>query len=144
MRCFLDAFAAKATPHQIDDLLNDFANLYELCLFVSQVDFDSNSASHDILRFDGTPHGSEQHINRRNCILIEYDANKLLFKLCYTLNEDGSPQTLFYENDSCLFDHVNNSIPQLIRGGESVEKQYQDDSFSVFRTAKIITDIGLS
>jgi hypothetical protein len=106
MRRTLDRISCTATSEQLIHILNGYADLYELVLYLIQINDNVPVDQTDIRTFGGTSSNIEQQKRHRNIAFIMYNSENFLFTPLYATHSDGHPQTCFAADDQILMDCV--------------------------------------
>jgi hypothetical protein len=102
----LDHLSPTATPEQLIHILNGYADLYKLVLYVIWINDNILVGEKDIRTFSGTSSDIEQQKRHRNIAFIMYNSENSTFAPLYTTHKDGHPQTCFATDDERIIDNI--------------------------------------
>ena len=111
MQRTLDRLSPTATPEQLIHILNGYADLYKLVLYIIWVNDNILVDQKDIRTYCGTSSKREQAKRHRNVAYIMYNSQNSIFAPLYTTHEYGHSQTCFASDD----ERINDDIASLLR-----------------------------
>ncbi|CAF1364235.1 unnamed protein product [Rotaria magnacalcarata] len=106
MRRTLHSLSLSARPQQVNDILNGYADLYQLELHIIRFVDDCTIHKRDIRSYGGTSSRIKQKRRCRKIAYIMYDFEKLLFAPWYATHKNGKLQTCFANNDENIMDNI--------------------------------------
>lgn len=106
----LDHLSRNTKPEQLMHILNGYADLFQIVIYLIEYSSRTIINSENIRTFAGTSKKRIQKQRCRNIVYIAYYSEESLFSSIFAHGSDGKPQTCFDTADERISDYIIQAI----------------------------------